>query len=132
MKNKRITAVVAAILAFALLAGCSLIRPEAQEGMKSFTLTIVHADGASKDMELETDAEYLGEFLQDEGIITGEEGAYGLYIKEVDGEKAVYEEDNAYWAFYVGEEYATLGIDLTPITDGAVYKLVYTPADAMG
>lgn len=132
MNKKKIIAIVAAVLVIALLAGCSLIRPEAQEGMKSFTLTIVHADGASKDMALKSDAEYLGEFLQDEGIITGEEGAYGLYIKEVDGEKAVYEEDNAYWAFYVGEEYATLGIDLTPITDGAVYKLVYTPADAMG
>ena len=46
----------------------------------------------------------------------------------VDGEKAVYEEDNAYWAFYEGDAYAQLGIDLTPIADGAVYKLIYTPA----
>ncbi len=133
MNKKRIIAIVAAVLAIALVAtGCSLLSPETQEGMKSFTLTVVHADGTSKDLELKSDAEYLGEFLQEEGIITGEEGQYGLYIKEVDGEKAVYEEDNAYWAFYEGEEYALQGIDLTPITDGAVYKLVYTPADAMG
>ena len=49
-------------------------------------------------------------------------------IKEVDGEKAVYEEDNAYWGFFVGEEYAQLGIDQTPAEDGAVYKLEYTRA----
>ena len=111
---------------------CTTVTTGTQEAMKSFTLTIVHADGTSKEMNLKSDAEYLGAYLQEEGIIKGEEGQYGLYIKEVDGEKAVYEEDNAYWAFYEGEEYANLGIDLTPITDGAVYKLVYTPADMMG
>lgn len=133
MNKKRIIAVVAAVLVIALVAtGCSLLSPETQEGMKSFTLTVVHKDGTSKEMEFKSDAEYLGAFLQEEGIITGEEGQYGLYIKEVDGEKAVYEEDNAYWAFYEGEEYALQGIDLTPITDGAAYKLVYTPAEEMG
>ncbi|MBR4017733.1 MAG: DUF4430 domain-containing protein, partial [Oscillospiraceae bacterium] len=48
------------------------------------------------------------------------------YIQEVDGEKAVFEEDNAYWAFYVDGEYAMLGIDQTPIEDGKVYRLAYT------
>ena len=133
MNKKRIIAIVAAVLVIALVAtGCSVLSPKTQEGMKSFTLTVVHKDGTSKDMDLKSDAEYLGAFLQDEGIITGEEGQYGLYIKEVDGEKAVYEEDNAYWAFYEGEEYALQGIDLTPITDGAVYKLIYTSAEDMG
>ncbi len=133
MNKKTIIAIVAAVLVIALLAaGYFLTRPKTEEGMKSFTLTVVHKDGTSKEMNLKSDAEYLGAYLQEEGIIKGEEGQYGLYIKEVDGEKAVYEEDNAYWAFYEGEEYANLGIDLTPITDGAVYKLVYTPADMMG
>ena len=122
MNKKRIIAVVAAILVIALVAtGCSLLSPETQEGMKSFTLTVVHKDGTSKEMELKSDAEYLGAFLQDEGIITGEEGQYGLYIKEVDGEKAVYEEDNAYWAFYVDGAYATAGVDATEIKEGATY-----------
>ena len=133
MNKKTIIAILAAVLAVALLATAYfLLRPQTQEGMKSFTLTIVHKDGTSKDMNMKTDAEFLGAYLEEEGIIKGEEGQYGLYIKEVDGEKAVYEEDNAYWAFYEGEEYASKGIDLTPITDGAVYRLVYTPADQMG
>ena len=133
MNKKRIIAIVAALLVIALVAtGCSVLRPQTQEGMKSFTLTIVHKDGTAKNMDLKTDAEFLGAYLEEEGIIKGEEGQYGLFIKEVEGEKAVYEEDNAYWAFYEGEEYATKGIDLTPITDGAVYKLIYTPADQMG
>ena len=133
MNKKRIIAIVAAVLVIALVAtGCSVLRPATQEGMKSFTLTIVHKDGTSKDMNLKSDAEFLGAYLEEEGIIKGEEGQYGIFIKEVEGEKAVYEEDNAYWAFYEGEEYALKGIDQTPITDGAVYKLIYTPADQMG
>ena len=133
MNKKRIIAIVAALLVVALVAtGCSVLRPQTQEGMKSFTLTIVHKDGTAKNMNLKTDEEFLGAYLEEEGIIKGEEGQYGLFIKEVEGEKAVYEEDNAYWAFYEGEDYAAKGIDLTPITDGAVYKLIYTPADQMG
>ena len=38
----------------------------------------------------------------------------------------VYETDGAYWAFYVGDEYASLGVDQTPIADGDSFSLVYT------
>ena len=47
-------------------------------------------------------------------------------IKVVDGEKAVFEEYNAYWVFYVDGQYASLGIDQTPIEEGKTYKLEYT------
>ena len=61
-----------------------------------------------------------------EGIVEGENAEYGLYIKVADGERAVWEEDQAYWGFYIGEEYALTGVDTTPIEEGKVYKLVYT------
>ena len=51
-----------------------------------------------------------------------------MEITEVDGEKAIYNEDKAYWAVYEGEEYAMQGIDTTPVKEGATYKLVYTGA----
>ena len=44
----------------------------------------------------------------------------------VDGEKADWNVNQSYWAFYEGEEYAMTGIYDTNIVDGAVYKLVYT------
>lgn len=96
--------------------------------LKSFTVTVVHADGTSKDFTYETDEEFVGKVLQDAGLIQGTMGQYGLEISHVDGEKAVYTEDNAYWAIYEGEEYALQGIDTTPVVDGRVYKLVYTGA----
>ena len=100
---------------------------EASALMK-FTVTVVHADGTSKDFTYETDEEFVGPVLEKAGLIKGNAGPYGMEITEVDGEKAVYEEDKAYWAVYEGEEYALQGIDTTPVKDGGVYKLVYTGA----
>ena len=95
--------------------------------LKSFTVTVVHADGTSKDFTYETDEKLLGDYLEAQGLIASEGADEGMF-HTVDGEKAVYEEDKAYWAFYLGEEYAMTGIYDTDIADGAVYKLVYTGA----
>ncbi|MBQ4539030.1 MAG: DUF4430 domain-containing protein, partial [Oscillospiraceae bacterium] len=48
------------------------------------------------------------------------------YITEVNGERAVYEKDKAYWALFINGEYAVSGIDATPIENGAQYTLAYT------
>lgn len=111
----------------ALLAGLYLAsRPQAAQGQKSVTVEVLHADGNEKTFHYETDMDYLGSLLLAEGLIEGEPGPYGLYIKKVDGEVADYDQNKAYWSFFVGEEYATQGIDLTPLTDGGTYALVYT------
>ena len=44
----------------------------------------------------------------------------------VDGEKADWSVDQSYWALYIGDDYATTGVDTTPIHDGDSFKLVYT------
>jgi len=125
--TKLILAVVAVLVVIALFAGIFIAtRPETAEGSKTVTVEVVHSDGSSKTFTYHTDAEYLGEVVLTEGLVIGEMGPYGLYIHEVDGEQAIYEEDGAYWAFYEGDEYATLGIDLTPVIDGGEFSLVYT------
>ena len=55
----------------------------------------------------------------------GSDGEYGFFIESVNGLKAVYEEDNAYWAIYVNGEYGQYGADQQPVTDGDVYRLAY-------
>ena len=126
MKNKKtIIALIAAILAVALLAGIYLAaRPQATEGEKTFTLTVVHSEG-SKDFTITTQEEFLAHALIAEGIITDEGIETGMYLT-VDGEVASWEKDQAYWAIYIGEDYATVGMNDLPIEDGAVYKLEYT------
>ena len=105
--------------------GDSANQPEAKY---QFTLEIVHASGEKKTIAVSTDEEILGDYLEKAGIIEGAEGPYGMYIAKVEGEKAVYEEDNAYWAFYVDGEYASLGVDQTQIESGKVYLLKYEAA----
>lgn len=127
MKNKKLVlSLIALIAVVGILAGVWFAtRPQAQEGGKSFTVTVVHADGQSKDFTYTTDAEFLGAFLYEEGLLIADENNPGMF-HTVDGEKADWNDNQSYWAFYEGEDYATQGIETTPIADGAVYKLVYT------
>ena len=125
--GKLIAAVVAVVVLIAVFAGVwMLTRPETSQGKKTITVEVVHKDESSKTFTYESEAEYLGEVLVAEGLVEGEEGPYGLYITAVDGESASYEEDGAYWALYVGDEYATQSMDQTPINDGDSFSLVYT------
>ena len=126
-KKSLITILILVVLVAALVAVYFITRPETTAGQKTFTFEAVHSDGTTKTFTCISDLKYVGEALQAEGIIDGDEGEFGLYVKVVDGERAVYEENSAYWAFYEGDNYASQGIDLTPIQDGGVYKLVYTP-----
>ena len=131
MKNKKlILAVVALVAVVAILLGVYLAtRPATTQGAKTISVTVVHADGSTKNFEYHTDEEFLGPVLLAEGLVIGNEGPYGLEIKSVDGEEAVWkagESHGAYWALYVGEEYAMSGADTTPIADGDTFKLVYT------
>ena len=91
------------------------------EGATTFTLVIKQLDGSSISATINTDAETVGEALEALGILKGEEGPYGIYIKEVNGVTAVYEEDGTYWGFYIDGEYAMTGADVTPVTAGAEY-----------
>lgn len=127
MKNKKILiAVIVLAAVIALLLGVYFAtRPEAVEGGKSFTVTVVHADGTERTFQYSTDEEMLGAFLEAEGLIESQGADDGMF-HTVDGEKADWNENQSYWAFYLGEEYATTGIYTTLITDGAAYKLVYT------
>ena len=128
MKNKKlILAALALVAVVALMLGIALTnRPETSQGDKAITVTVVHGDGTTKELEYHTDEEFLGAVLLAEGLVEGKDGPYGLEIHTVDGETASWEENQSYWALYVGEEYATTGADTTPIHHGDSFKLVYT------
>ena len=127
MKNKKTwIALGALIVVVAVLIGVfALTRPETHKGDKHFTVIVVHSDGTEKSFDCYTDEEFLDKALLAEGIITGHEDQYGLVIDSADGEEAIWERDSAYWALYIGQDYATTGISQTPVEDGVTYKLVY-------
>ena len=117
---------IIAVLVLAIVASTWFFLGKTNEGKKTFKVVVVHADGSEKTFEYTSEEELLGTVLQAEGLITGEQGPYGLYIKAVDGETADYDKDGAYWEVFVNDNSSNHGIDQIPIEDGATYKLVYT------
>ena len=93
------------------------------EGKTTFGFSVVDKDGTETCFEVHTEKEIVGEALMDCGLIEGEAGPYGLYIKTVCGITADYNDGGKYWAFYVNGEYATSGVDTTEIDESATYSL---------
>ena len=95
------------------------------EGSKTVVVEVI-AEEKTITFTIKTDRSIVGDALTDHGLISGEEGAYGMYIKSVNGITADYDVDQAYWAFNINGEYAMTGVDTTEIADGTTYQLVYT------
>lgn len=94
------------------------------KGAATFTLDVVVAEQSVR-FTVSTDKETVGAALLEHDLIEGEMGAYGLYVKKVNGITADYDVDASYWGFYIDGEYAMSGVDTTPVTDGGAYELRY-------
>ncbi len=92
------------------------------EGDTVFHVSVTDKEGGETNFEIHTDKETVGEALLELGLIAGEEGEYGLYVKTVNGITVDYDKDGVYWAFYINGEYASTGVDATPITEGEQYS----------
>ena len=138
-ETSRISVILAAVLLLSLmLASCNTVertgvwedatyRKDMEFGNGATTLVVeVAAEDQSVTFTVKTDKETVGEALMEHGLIDGEEGAYGLYVKVVNGITADYDVDKSYWSFYIDGEYAMSGVDTTEITEGTIYKLEYT------
>lgn len=95
------------------------------EGATTFTL-IVEVLEHSVTFTVNTNEKTVGDALLKLGVIEGVDSQYGLYVKKVNGVLADYDKNQRYWAFYVNDQYASSGVDLTEITNGETYKLVYS------
>ncbi len=91
------------------------------EGATVFAFTVVDIDGNETNFEVHTDKTTVGEALIENDLIAGEDGEFGLYVKEVNGIVADYDVDQTYWAFYIDGEYASSGVDSTEIVAGSSY-----------
>ena len=96
------------------------------EGATVFQFSVVDLEENETKFEIHTDETTVGAALLKEGLIEGEEGPFGLYVKVVNGIAAIYEEDGSYWAFYENAQYALTGVDLTDIDPSVAYSFVQT------
>lgn len=128
-KKKILLAVGALVLIAAIFAGVYFaLAPKASAGGKQITIEVIDDAQASTMYEVSTDAEYLGDAIREtEGLdVEGTESEYGLMVDTVNGVVADYNENGAYWAFYVDGEYCMYGMDQQPIEDGQAYQIIYT------
>ena len=125
-KKYLVAAAVLLVLAAALLCVYSLTKPAPTEGSKRVSVTVIHKDGSEKRFSYQTDAEYLSEVLLAEGLIEGEEGAYGLYVTVVDGEEADYAADGGWWCLTKDGAEWMYGVSETAVADGDSYEWTYT------
>ena len=95
------------------------------EGAKTLQVEF-EAEKHSITVTLKTDKDILGDALLELGLVAGEQGAYGLYIKKANGITADYDIDQTYWAFYQNGEYMMTGVDTTTIKGGEHFELVRT------
>jgi hypothetical protein len=86
----------------------------------------VKAEDKSVTFTVHTDKKILGDALIEHKLIEGEQGAFGIYIKKVNGILADFDVDGTYWALYKDGEMLMTGADSTEISDGAHYEFVRT------
>jgi len=90
-------------------------------GSKTITFIANHIDGTKVTFTINTDRDIVADALRDHSLIEGEEGAFGIYVKKVNGITQDFDRDETYWAFYIGESYGLTGVDSTPIVNGETY-----------
>ena len=89
------------------------------EGSKS-VIVDVEIDGKSIAITVNTDKATLGEALFAEKLIND-----ASFFDTLNGIKADWEADQAYWGFYKGEEYMSVGVGEVNISGGERYRFVY-------
>lgn len=124
MKSKKIKVIAGVVLALLVIAAVLLLvftRPTGSAGGKDIVFQVTHTDGSVKEFAISTDSENLRGALEQEGLISGEEGAYGLYVTVIDGEEAD-DSLNQWWCFTQDGVMLNTGVDDTMISDGDHYE----------
>lgn len=94
---------------------------------KTVMVTVITDDNSVK-FTLNTDKDTLGDALKEYELIEGDNEAYGLYVKKVNGIRADYDSDKAYWAFFKDGSPLEAGVDSTQINSGDSFEIRYTPS----
>ena len=123
MKEKSSTKKI--VIGAALLLIYRNFMPKGMEGEKTITVKVVHGDGSEKDFKYGTNEAYLGAVIQENKLVEGEDGPYGLFMTSVDGEK-VDDSKQQWWCLTKGGEQVNTSADQTPIKDGDTFELTLT------
>lgn len=130
-RNNKILGIAAlALLAAFMLFAYFAFAEKPVDGSKFVTIEVVDDTGTGTIYEVHTDALYLQQAMEAAEGLTFEytDGAYGASVHTVNGLRADYELDHAFWGFFLDGEYCNYGISQQPVEDGDAFQIVYTPA----
>lgn len=131
MKAKKwLGAAALLLLAVLMVAAYAVFREKPVEGSKQVTIEVMDDKGQSVVYEVHTDGEYLQQAMEEaEGLtFEYEEGPYGASVHTVNGLRADYVLDGAYWSFTINGEYCNYGIGQQPVEDADAVLIAHTPA----
>jgi hypothetical protein len=95
------------------------------EGAKTFTLEIKVKEHLVT-FTVSTDKSTVGDALLELGLISGDMGQYGIYVKNVNGMTADFDVDGSYWALYINGSASMNGASTVEIKAGEIYRFEYT------
>lgn len=116
-------AIILSLLLCLLFVGCAS-KPSTGD-TRSFTFTVTHSDGETKEFSVTTEQTTLAGALQQEGLIHESADSPGLY-DEIDGEIADWNDGEAWWCISRGGVPLTTGMQDTEVTDGDAFEAVFT------
>ncbi|GLC79455.1 DUF4430 domain-containing protein [Lacrimispora brassicae] len=132
-KFKRLSPFLGGCAAIALLALLLLIytltKPVPMAGTKNISIDVVYENGVKDHYQITTEAQFLLEALksvpnlQIEGTTTEE---LGLMVNKINGKRADYQKDGAYWALLCNGDPCSYGVSQQAIKDGEHYTFQYT------
>lgn len=122
-RKKALLGIGALVCAAAVLLAVYLVfRPQAQQGEKTITVEVIVGDETTATHTIVTEEEYLRGALDQENMVSGEEGPYGLFLTMVDGVTAD-DTKREWWCVTKGGAQVDTAVDATPIADGDRYEL---------
>lgn len=132
-KTKMLALVLTVLLSLSFISGCgnSPVKDKengaATENTIKATLTLVLEDNTTKDYELTAKpGETLGDAMYAAKLISQQELSDG-YVTEIDGIIADYNKEQAWWCLQDKDgNQLSVGINDVKLSDGDVYKFVYT------
>jgi hypothetical protein len=130
MENKKTKNLVLVLVAFVAVIAAMFVlynqfKPKAVDGSKKIVAEVILTDGSSESFDIQTDAMFLREALDEINLISGTETEYGLMVTTVDGVTAN-DANQEWWCFTLNGQSLNTGVDTTPISDGDHYEITLT------
>ena len=97
-------------------------------GSTVFSFEATDDEGNVSTWNVHTNETTVGPALVAVGLIDGDVSDFGLMVMYVNGIRADFVEDEAWWALYIDDEMAMAGVNDIDIENGVTYKFIYTPA----